>query len=235
MSPCQVRVLGSTIRAAVCAALVLALCALRLNSAGAISAMPEPTVCLSGTCFTAHQTAAALKLPLRGVSTYRYYGMKLFTAALYAPMDASGAQGVLSDVPKRLVLRYHRKIGRQHLIKAAEHNLRGLPEQRLAAIRERLDRLNACYQDVDKGDEYALVYAPERGTTLERNGSPVITVPGQDFAREYFGIWLSARSISSDLTHDLLGVSSGKRLLADTELSAQRSSAPNRGYVSSGD
>lgn len=200
--------------------------------ASAISSMPEPTVCLSGYCFTAHEAAGPERLPLRGVSTYRYYGMKLFTAALYAPSAAQGTGGVLADVPKRLVIRYHRKIGKQHLVKAAEHNLKGLPETRLAALRERLERLNSSYQDVDRDDEYALVYVPGKGTTLERNGREVVTVEGQDLAQDYFGIWLSARSINDRLTHELLGIHPDKRLWSESELSRPTTSAPNKGYLS---
>lgn len=203
-----------------------------VRQASGISSMPEPTVCLSGYCFAAHEAAGPERLPLRGVSTYRYYGMKLFTAALYAPFEAQGTGGVLSDVPKRLVIRYHRKIGRQHLVKAAENNLKGLPEARRKALEERLQRLNSSYQDVDRDDEYALEYVPGRGTTLKRNGLEVVTVEGKDLAQEYFGIWLSARSIDDRLTHELLGIRPDRRLLADTELSRPTSSARNKGYIS---
>lgn len=218
-------------RAAAIAALLL-LSAPAVRPASAISSMPESTVCLSGYCFTAQETAGPERLPLRGVSTYRYYGMKLFTAALYAPSAAQGAGGVLSDVPKRLVIRYHRKIGKQHLVKAAEHNLKGLPEARLATLWERIDRLNSSYQDVDRDDEYALVYVPGRGTTLERNGQEVITVEGQDLAQDYFGIWLSARSINHRLTHELLGIHPDKRLWSESELSRPTASVANKGYLS---
>ncbi len=54
------------------------------------------------------------------------------------------------------------------------------------------------------GDRYSLTYLPGEGTELAKNGVPLALVPGEDFARAYFGIWLGEDPLDRDLRDQLL-------------------------------
>ena len=59
-------------------------------------------------------------------------------------------------------------------------------------LQSRIDNLAALYRDVKPGDRYALTYIPDEGTTLSLNGETLGSIPGDDFARAVFAIWLGA-------------------------------------------
>ncbi len=167
---------------------------------------PGLTRCVKSTCVPTQQAIGSLALPLNGLQLFEYWGFNLYTAALYAPAGTADTSAeVLADIPKSLILHYHRKIRADQIIKAAEHNLLKNPANDMNALRPPIDTLHKAFVNVDKGDTYELRYEPGKGTTLLFNGEFKVTVPGSDFQRAYFGIWLSDYSINSKLRDALLG------------------------------
>ena len=83
---------------------------------------------------------------------------------------------------------------------------KNLGPEELDSITARLNRLNAAYQTVGKGDRSSLTYQPGIGTTLHINDLPIITIEGEDFARYYFTIWLGKLPISKSLKEDLIKI-----------------------------
>jgi len=166
---------------------------------------PGLTRCVKSTCVPTQQAVGPLALPLNGLQLFEYWGFNLYTAALYAPAGTETSAEVLADIPKSLVLHYHRKIRADQIIKAAEHNLVKNPANDITVLRPALDSLHKAFVNVDNGDTYELRYEPGKGTELLFNGETKITVPGADFQRAYFGIWLSDYSLNSKLRDALLG------------------------------
>jgi len=132
---------------------------------------------------------APLSLFGLGLLRYRVF-FRGYVGGLYLP-DGSRSQDVLSDIPKALELYYFWDIEGRFFGEAADELLtRTHPSDRVARLRARLDRLHSMYRDVKAGDRYRLTYRPGRGTTLAYNGKELGTIPGADFAQDYFGIWL---------------------------------------------
>ncbi|MCA9504034.1 MAG: chalcone isomerase family protein [Myxococcales bacterium] len=150
-------------------------------------------------------SVADQSIPLFGLGLLRYRVLfRGYVGGLYLPADATADQ-TLSDIPKALELYYFWDIEGRFFGEAADELLaRSLPAERVSALRERLDRLHALYRDVKAGDRYRLTYEPGRGTTLAYNGQPLGTIPGADFARDYFGIWLGDEPLSDAFRDQLL-------------------------------
>ncbi len=165
---------------------------------------PGLTRCVKTTCAPIQQAFGTKLVPLHGLELFEYWGFKLYTAALYAPEGVDTSAEVLADIPKSLILHYHRKIRNDQIIKAAEHNLQKNPANDMASLRPAIDQLHAAFVTVQKGDTYELRYEPGIGTTLLFNGQPKVTVPGVDFQRAYFGVWLSDYPLNSKLRDKLL-------------------------------
>jgi hypothetical protein len=55
------------------------------------------------------------------------------------------------------------------------------------------------------GDKIHLEYVPEKGTTVKKNGSVKGTIPGLDFKKALFAIWLGSKPASADLKKGMLG------------------------------
>lgn len=143
------------------------------------------------------------------IGEYRYYYkvfFKLYDAALYTSTGGSAQTVLGATQPFRLQFRYLRTIDKPIILESASKMLqRNLTAEELSAIQDRVDQINNAYTTVNKGDRSALTFTPGQGTTLSINGEDQITIPGDDFARLYFEIWLGEKPISTDLKINLLG------------------------------
>lgn len=167
---------------------------------------------VEGQRFEAACRAGTNNLALHGTALMKVrLFFDVYAAGLYLA-DPGHAGRVLTQVPKRIELAYLRDIPRQIMVDAAEEYLRkNLPADRLAALRDRLDTINAWYTDVKAGDRYALTYVPGAGSELALNGKSLGRIPGDDFASAYFGIWLGDGCARPDVRDTLLQ-SPGHRL-----------------------
>lgn len=130
---------------------------------------------------------------------------KVYDAAFYLE-EGVATERYQENVPKKLTIRYNMDIKADVLTEAAEMVLNDLfSEDELAPVRDRIAAIDKAYKDVTKGDEYALFYHPSKGSTLLHNGTEVITIPGYDFAKVYFDIWLGGHEKLNDLSRELLG------------------------------
>ena len=144
-------------------------------------------------------------LSLYGVGLLRYrFVFKGYVAALYLPKGRTG-DDVIEDVSRRLELSYFWSIDGDDFAAAADQLLeRQLPAPQLKSLRPRVDTLHRAYRDVQPGDRYCLTYFAGVGTELSLNGESLVTIPGADFAKAYFGIWLGPDALDAGLRTALL-------------------------------
>ena len=139
-----------------------------------------------------------------GEGTLRWMFIKVYEGAFYIDADRPQADP-FEDVAKQLVLEYRVKISADQFRESGtEYLRRNVDEKALESLQERLQRLNAAYVDVGKGDRYTLAYLPGKGTTLLLNDEPLVTVEGADFARAYFTIWLGEDPVKESFRDALL-------------------------------
>ena len=145
-------------------------------------------------------------LPLRGVGLLRYMiFIKAYVGAFYLDKDISSDQ-VFSDVEKQLVLHYFYAISAEDLAEATSDIIEeNVSPQQFAALRPRVDALNALYRDVKPGDRYTATYIPGVGTSLALNDTVLGTVPDAEFANAFFGIWIGESPIDKRFRDQLLG------------------------------
>jgi hypothetical protein len=184
------------------ASFLLALCTLLAatpaasQGAGAMEA--------GGAVFGARMLHANHELALRSVGVLTRLFFRAYATALYLP-DGVAADRWRDDVAKSLEIEYFLDIGAERFGPAGDAVLARMhDEATLAPLRERIERLNAAYVDVRKGDRYTLTYAPGAGTTLAHNGRPLVTIDGADFAAVYFSIWLGDDPVDARLRDQLL-------------------------------
>jgi hypothetical protein len=166
----------------------------------------EDAADIEGVMFRDRVQAGSTSLALKGVGLARYlYTIKVYVAALYLP-EGTEANEVLGDIPKRLELQYFQNIKAGDFAKAADQVLpQNVPPSTVAALRPRITRFHAWYQDIKPGDRYSLTYVPGQGTELAHNGVSKGVMEGADFAAAYFAIWLGPDPINNALREGLLG------------------------------
>ena len=170
----------------------------------AAAGQSQNTHCKNSICFDPFVKVAGTEIPVKGIDRLKYLMFDLYTAALYAPSDVHTINAILGNVPKSLILHYHHSIKKSVMIKASRDRIANNPDVDSKALEDRLKQLDAAYQNVQKNDRYELRYEPGSGTSLILNGKLQATIPGEDFQKAFFGIWLSRIPLNKKLRDSLL-------------------------------
>jgi hypothetical protein len=148
-----------------------------------------------------------LRLHGTGLLRYRVF-IKGYVAALYLAESFGGEAKpttVLGDAPRRLEIEYFWAIPADKFAEITVEGIsRNTDRETFESLRDRIDQLNAMYEDVEPGDRYALTYLPGVGTELARNGRRLGVVEGADFSSALFAIWLGDRALDDSLRKQLL-------------------------------
>jgi hypothetical protein len=181
------------------------------------------TIGMAVVCFSGNAVAAQIEgvrfpdtltvgdtpLRLHGTGLLRYRMLiKGYVAALYLAEsfdEEVTPTSVLADVPRRLEIEYFWAIPAAGFAQATVEGIaQNTDRETFERLRDRIERLNAMYEDVEPGDRYALAYVPEVGTELSRNGRSLGVIEGEDFSSALFSIWLGERALNDSLRRQLL-------------------------------
>ena len=140
---------------------------------------------------------------LVGEHRFTYWGFDVYHASLWASSTAFAAADWATQ---RLVLelRYLRDFQGRDIAQRAiteMHSQRALSPEQSAAW---LDSLQALLPNVRSGETLTGVYAPESGAQFLHQGKPVGDIREAEFARRFFGIWLSPQTSQPQLRQQLL-------------------------------
>ncbi len=147
-------------------------------------------------------------LVLNGAGVRRKFFFKIYVGALYLPQKVHSAEAVFAQTgPKRVRMHFlYDEVPRAKLVKAWEEGFAANQDAAtLARLRERLDRFNALFPDVKRGDVIDLDYVPERGTEVWINNSLAGSIEGADFQRALLAVWLGAEPADAALRDAMLG------------------------------
>lgn len=146
-----------------------------------------------------------VEFPLRDGGLVRYWGFRVYCAALYAPKGSATAGAILDDATTRaLQLAYHRKVGADDIVKASNKLIDKNPDVNRAPIDANLKTLFSWFKDVDDGDRYTAVHLPPETFVLLRNRREVGRLNDAAMSRAFFGIWLSETCLSESLRGSML-------------------------------
>jgi len=94
-----------------------------------------------------------------------------------------------------------------------------LPKGDLTPVKEELDRLLAAFSDeITDGEEFDIVYIPGKGTSIYKEGVLKDTIPGLEFKKLLFGIWISDKAtVNDDLKEGMLAGKASPEAIAAKE------------------
>ncbi|MDH3521698.1 MAG: chalcone isomerase family protein [Myxococcales bacterium] len=171
-------------------------------------ALPAGAARIEGVEFAERLEAGGTALELRGYGVLRYrVFFKGYAAALYLA-EGVEPERMLEDVPRSLEIEYFWSIPAKAFQRATLDGIaRNVDARTLDSLRERIERFNQLYIDVQPGDRYALTYVPGVGTELALNGVTRGSIAGADFAAALFAIWFGEAPFDAGLKADLMGQS----------------------------
>ena len=148
------------------------------------------------------------KLTLNGHGSRVKMFMKVYENSLYLLSSSSNAEEIINkdetmairiDVTSSLVTVDAMK---NALIEGLEKST----GNNTVPLMKEIDQLTSTFNsDVSTGDLYEFIFLPDTGTNVLKNSVYIDTIPGIEFKKAFFGIWLSDTPIQKNLKKAMLG------------------------------
>lgn len=144
-----------------------------------------------------------ITLGLNGGGTRMEFIIKAYVAGLYLQKPMTDPQKII-DVNEPMAIRMHvttRMATSKRMQRALYKGFRGtMPRGDVTPIKDKIKQFNACFsEEVVSGQILDVVYIPNKGTSVYRDGVLKGTVPGYEFKKNVFAIWLGNRPASKKL------------------------------------
>jgi len=148
-------------------------------------------------------------LSLNGAGIRKKFFMDIYIGALYLPARTADSTAILADTGAASVLMHfvYKEVGRDKIIDGWNDGLReNISQTEFQALAGRLEKFNALFKTVRKGDVIRIDYNPATGTEVRINDEWRGSVEGNDFFRALLRIWLGEHPVSNSLKHEMLGI-----------------------------
>lgn len=147
-------------------------------------------------------------LVLNGAGVRSKFFVKVYVGALYLPARATDAASIVRHTgPVAVHMHFlHSEVSKEKLVDAWNDGFSAnLPEAARARLKERIERFNALFRTVRRGDVIRLEYLPGSGTSVIVNDARQGTIEGEDFMQAWLKIWLGEKPADGDLKRAMLG------------------------------
>ncbi|MEY3311846.1 MAG: hypothetical protein RL348_1186 [Bacteroidota bacterium] len=173
-------------------------------------------------CFTtmkADQEIGGIKIPgsikvadqqliLNGAGTREKFWMDMYVGALFVKAKTQNASEIIA-ANEMMVMELTIVSGlitSQKMSDAVDEGFIKSTNNSLSALQARINQFKQIFKDeIKKGDKYIFQYEPSKGLSIIRNGKLSAIIPGLDFKKALFGIWLCDNPADKDLKSQLLG------------------------------
>ena len=134
---------------------------------------------------------------LQGSGRLTWWGLNIYDASFYRV-------GSLASPEFALDMRYQKSFSGISIANRSVEEMKriGVPETQ-AALWGR--ELTAFLPNVESGHTLTAVYSPKQGTTFYHDGKQIAQIPGPEFSKAFFGIWLDPKTSAPKLRTELLG------------------------------
>lgn len=162
-----------------------------LAGAAAIFGMQSPATAQTA-AVPAEVAQAQPQARLNGRSTLRFFGLDIYEARLWAAPDFSLSR--YAQQPFALELEYRRSLSGKLIAQRSMVEMRRQGDISAAQGTQWQERMEALFPDVKAGDRITGEYTPDTGARFWFNGRLLGEVRDAQFARLFFGIWLSPQT-----------------------------------------
>jgi chalcone isomerase-like protein len=147
---------------------------------------------------------SALRLVGMGVREATVLNVNVYVAGLYLENPTRNATQVIQSAQKkRLILHFVRDVDASDIREAFTAGFSHAGGS--AALRDRLSQLNRMMPAMQEGGRLTFTYVPATGLQVQVGARVKGTIPGEDFARAFFGIWFGSNPPNAGLKTGLLG------------------------------
>ena len=147
-------------------------------------------------------------LILNGQGTRVVFFMKVYEGSLYLENKNSDSDDIInSNTPMAIRIDVTSEmVTADAMKKALSEGLEKSTNNNTSHILDEIEQLSSSFNSaVSTGDFYEFIFIPEIGTHVLKNNELVELIPGFDFKKAFFGIFLSNNPIQKNLKKAMLG------------------------------
>jgi Chalcone isomerase-like len=157
---------------------------------------------------TPREVAALPNARSVGAAQFKVWGFKVYDARLWASQDFKA-----EDYAQRsfaLEINYLRSFDNGAVAERSIQEMRGIGKFSEAQAAQWLAQMQRIFPDIANGDRLVGMHKPGVGAAFSFNGKSVGEIADPEFARLFFGIWLSPKTSAPQLRRELLGLDTAK-------------------------
>jgi hypothetical protein len=147
-------------------------------------------------------------LTLNGAGTREKMFMDMYVGSLYVtkkPTDGNAISAANEAMAIKLNI-VSGLISSEKMITAINEGFENSTGKKTAPLKAKIDKFKGFFKDViNKKDVFIIVYVPNEGVSVYKNGTKKGTIEGMDFKKALFGIWLGNKPADDDLKAGMLG------------------------------
>jgi hypothetical protein len=144
-------------------------------------------------------------LVLNGLGLREKYFLDIYVGGLYLPAKTTDAtKAIETDQPKRIIMHFiYGSVPKDKVNETFDGGFAGVAGA--AALSDRVKQLEGWMTDFTTGDEVVFDYVPGTGTTVTVKGATKGTIPGADFMKALWSVYLGANPPTANLKSGMLG------------------------------
>lgn len=174
--------------------------------AALLAAAPAAAATLQGVTFPDTATVDGKTVELNGMGVrIAYVFVKVYVAGLYLENPTHDGQAATqSDEAKRMQLQFLREVTHDEMTDAMKE---GFEHTATPALEPQIQQFTSFFtKPFEPGQQAIFDYVPGKGTTVILAGEEKGTIPGAEFMRALWGIWLGSEPPNEALKEGLLGL-----------------------------
>jgi Chalcone isomerase-like len=140
---------------------------------------------------------------LQGEGRLRYFGLHIYDAALWSPVQVATSDVLTTALA--IELRYARSLRGALIAERSLDEMKRVGEFSEADGQRWLEAMKQIFPDVKAGDRLTGLHRPREGAAFFVNGRVAGEVRDAQFAQIFFAVWLSPRTSQPALRSALLG------------------------------
>jgi hypothetical protein len=133
----------------------------------------------------------------QGTGRLNFWGFHIYDATLYSAGNSSSSDFALN-------IQYQKSFSGSAIASKTADEMKkiGVPEMQAAIWGK---ELAAVFPNIEPGQSITGIYSPKVGTTFFFEGKKIAQIPGAEFSKAFFGIWLDPKTSAPKLRAELLG------------------------------
>ena len=147
-------------------------------------------------------------LMLNGAGVREKFWMDMYAGGLYLKAKSKNAAEIMRK-DEAMALKLHivsKMITSERMMDAVNEGFENATGGTTAPLSAEIRKFISFFEEeINKGDVFDLVYLPETGMIIYKNGKESGSIPGLAFKKALFGIWLSDKPADKDLKKGMLG------------------------------